>query len=80
MKRLSIPKSVRYWVLISVGIALAIASLTFFMMAISYMEHAMIATSLLTVFIGFVTLSSSLYVLRLAAYVYSVEAGSREEA
>jgi len=51
----------------------------FFFMSVGYMERALISTSLLTAFIGFSLLSSSLYVLRLSAYVYGVEAEGREE-
>lgn len=74
-----IPKVWRFLVLLSVGVTLIVMSIVFFLMAVSYMEKAMVATSFLTAFIGFTTLSSSLYILRLAAHVYGVEVGSSEK-
>lgn len=70
---------IRFWAFLGAGFALMVISAMMFFMAISYMEKAMVATSLLTAFIGFTTLSSSLYVLRLAAHVYGVEVGSSEK-
>lgn len=75
-----VPKVWRFLILLSLGVALIVMSVVFFLMAISYMERAMVATSFLAAFIGFTTLSSSLYVLRLAAHVYGVEVGSSEKA
>ncbi len=80
IKRISKPKIGKAYVFLAVGLALLILSTLFFFMSIGYMERALISTSLLTAFIGFSLLSSSLYVLRLSAYVYGVEVEEREEA
>lgn len=72
-------RAARFWIFVGVGIALVAVSILMFMMAIGYMQRAMVSTSLLTAFIGFTTLSSSLYVLRLAAHIYGVEVGSEEK-
>jgi len=74
--KLKINKAYLY---LAVGLALLVLSMMFFFMSVGYMERALISTSLLTAFIGFSLLSSSLYVLRLSAYVYGVEAEGREE-
>lgn len=60
--------------LLVAGIALLVFSIYVLLWSISYMERAMIATSLLTGLVGFSLLSASLYILRLAAYVYGVDA------
>lgn len=64
-----------YLVYLSLGVAMAILSVLFMVMSVGYMERAMVATSLVSMLIGFTLLSSSLYVLRLSSYVY---AASRE--
>ncbi|PUA33684.1 MAG: hypothetical protein B7O98_04530 [Zestosphaera tikiterensis] len=74
--KLKINKAYLY---LAIGLALLVLSMMFFFMSVGYMERALISTSLLTAFIGFSLLSSSLYVLRLSAYVYGVEAEGREE-
>ncbi|MCC6047059.1 MAG: hypothetical protein LM571_02600 [Desulfurococcaceae archaeon] len=61
--------------LLVVGVALLAVSIQLLLWSIAYMERAMVATSLLSALAGFSLLSASLYVLRLAAYVYGVEAG-----
>ncbi|MCS7110853.1 MAG: hypothetical protein RMI45_00570 [Ignisphaera sp.] len=60
--------------LLTAGLALLAFSIYVLMWSISYMERAMVATSLLTGLVGFSLLSASLYLLRLAAYVYGVDA------
>jgi len=67
------------FIYLSMGIALAVISILVLIWSIGYMERAMVGTSLLCAFIGFTLLSSSLYVLRLSAYVYALEKGSRSE-
>jgi len=64
--------------LLVVGVALLAISVQLLLWSIAYMERAMVATSLLSALAGFSLLSASLYVLRLAAYAYGVEAGGSE--
>ncbi len=59
--------------LLIAGLTLLIFSIYVLLWSISYMERAMVATSLLAGLIGFSLLSASLYLLRLAAYVYGVD-------
>jgi len=70
----------RTWVKIAtymaIGTILFSFSILFFLWSVSYMEHAMVATSLLSALIGFSLLSGSLYMFRLSAYVYGVEKGA----
>jgi len=65
-------------VLLALGIVLMFTSVVILLQSIGYMENAMVGTSLLTALVGFSLLSSSLYVLRLAAYVYATEQGRKE--
>ena len=65
----------RTYLFLGIGVALFISSILFFSWSIGYMQHAMIATSLLSALIGFSLLSGALYVFRLSAYVYGVERG-----
>jgi len=64
--------------LLVVGVALLVVSVQLLLWSIAYMEKAMVATSLLSALAGFSLLSAALYVLRLAAYAYGVEAGGSE--
>jgi len=64
--------------LLALGIVLMFTSMVILLQSIGYMENAMVGTSLLTALVGFSFLSSSLYVLRLAAYVYAAEQGRKE--
>jgi len=64
--------------LLVVGVALLAVSVQLLLWSVAYMERAMVATSLLSALAGFSLLSASLYVLRLAAYAYGVEAGESE--
>ena len=64
--------------LLVVGVALLAVSVQLLLWSVAYMERAMVATSLLSALAGFSLLSASLYVLRLAAYAYGVEAGKSE--
>ncbi|ADM27688.1 conserved hypothetical protein [Ignisphaera aggregans DSM 17230] len=67
------------YVYLSIGIVLIAIAILMLIWSIGYMERAMVGTSLLCTFIGFTLLSSSLYVLRLSAYVYALEKGSKGE-
>jgi len=58
-----------------IGALLFAFSILFFLWSVSYMQRAMVATSLLSALIGFSLLSGSLYMFRLSAYVYGVEKG-----
>ena len=60
---------------LSLGLILVALALVFMIWSIGYMERAFIATSLITLLIGFTLLSSGLYVLRLSAYIYASEKG-----
>ncbi len=71
--------SIKLYIYIAVGLALFVLSATFFVWSVSYMERAMIATSLLSALIGFSLLSGSLYMFRLSAYIYGVERGESEK-
>jgi len=67
--------SVKVYAYIAIGILLAATSILFFLWSISFMQRSYVATSLLSALIGFSTLSASLYLFRLSAYVYGVEKG-----
>lgn len=56
---------------IIMGILVLVLSLMFLLWSISYMERAMVASSLISILIGFTLLSAALYLLRLSAYVYA---------
>ncbi len=71
--------NIRLYIYIAVGLALFMLSAMFFVWSVSYMERAMIATSLLSALIGFALLSGSLYMFRLSAYIYGVEHAEREK-
>ncbi|MEM1526980.1 MAG: hypothetical protein QW775_08150 [Ignisphaera sp.] len=64
-----------YLIYLILGIVFAGFSIVFMMLSISYMERAMVATSLTSILVAFALLSSALYTLRLSSYVY---ASSRE--
>ena len=66
----------RWLVYMVVALILLLASGLFLLWSIGYMERGFIATSLLSALIGFTLLSSSLYALRLSAYVYSLSRGA----
>lgn len=68
-------KKYLYLIYLVLGIAFAGFSIVFMMLSISYMERAMVATSLVSILVAFALLSSALYILRLSSYVY---ASSRE--
>ncbi len=69
------------WVIYLVfSIVLGVFAVFFLSTSLSYMERAMIGSSLLSALIGFTLLSSSLYALRISAYVYSLIKGSENEA
>jgi len=72
--------NIKLYIYIAVGIALFALSATFFIWSVSYMERAMIATSLLSALVGFSLLSGSLYMFRLSAYIYGVESAESEKA
>ncbi|AFL66598.1 hypothetical protein [Desulfurococcus amylolyticus] len=72
-----------FQILIALGVSVLLLSLILMIQSIGYMEGAMVGASLLTALIGFSLLSASLYILRLAAYVYATdkrgESGEKEE-
>jgi len=61
------------------GLFTLLLSLYMLLLAVGYMERGMVGTSLLTALVGFTTLSSSLYLLRLSTYVYAVERKTEEK-
>lgn len=67
-----------YVIYLAIGIVMLALSVMFMMLSVSYMERAMVATSLISILIGFALLSSSLYVLRLSSYVYAATEKSEE--
>ncbi|MEM1611417.1 MAG: hypothetical protein QXQ57_07215 [Sulfolobales archaeon] len=69
---------IRLYIYVAAGLTLLSLSIMFFIWSIGYMEHAFIATALLSALVGFSLLSASLYVLRLSAYVYGVEQRDEE--
>lgn len=79
MPRLRISEEVRWVAYLALSILLLLASTLFLLWSISYMERGFVATSLLSALIGFTLLSSSLYTLRLSAYVYSLAKGAGSE-
>jgi hypothetical protein len=64
-----------YLIYLSLGLLLTSLAILFMVWSIGYMERAYIATSLITLLIGFTLLSSGLYLLRLSAYIYASEKG-----
>jgi len=60
----------------ALSIAVLAVSIYLLLASIGYMERGLVGTSLLSALIGFAMLSASLYIMRLAAYVYAVEKGS----
>ena len=64
-----------YLIYLSLGLLLTSLAILFMVWSIGYMERAFIATSLITLLIGFTLLSSGLYLLRLSAYIYASEKG-----
>jgi hypothetical protein len=79
MARFRVSVEVRWLVYLVISLVLLIASGLFLLWSISYMERGFIATSLLSALVGFTLLSSSLYALRLSAYVYSLSKGVESE-
>jgi hypothetical protein len=75
MKRLGRFKLRGFIPLLVVGLVVLALSIQVLLWSIAYMERAMVATSLMAGLVGFSLLSASLYILRLAAYAYGVEAG-----
>lgn len=62
--------------LLVIGVVVLLVAVQVLIWSIAYMERAMVATALISGLVGFSLLSASLYILRLAAYAYGVEAGS----
>jgi hypothetical protein len=58
------------------SIAVLVLSAYLLLASVGYMERGLVGTSLLTALIGFALLSTSLYIMRLAVYVYAAEKGS----
>lgn len=72
--RLSLRRYI-HLIYLSLGLILVGLAIVFMLWAVGYMERAFIATSLITLLIGFTLLSSGLYILRLSAYIYASEKG-----
>jgi len=70
---------IRFLIYLVIGVILLSASILALLWSIGYMQAGFVATSLLSALIGFTLLSSSLYILRLSAYVYAVEKGAGVE-
>ncbi|MEM2007505.1 MAG: hypothetical protein QXG17_03535 [Sulfolobales archaeon] len=75
MIRLRVPKIRGFLPLLVLGIVVLVVATQVLIWSIAYMERAMVATALMSGLVGFSLLSASLYILRLAAYAYGVEAG-----
>ena len=69
-------RKIKKWYLYMVfATASFILSVIFLLWSVYYMSNTMVGTSFLTALAGFAFLASSVQVLRIAAYVYSVESG-----
>jgi hypothetical protein len=79
MARFRVSEEARWMVYLGLSLVLLVASGLFLLWSVGYMERGSIATSLLSALIGFTLLSSSLYTLRLSAYVYSLSRGVEGE-
>lgn len=79
MSRFKLPKVRGFLPLLALAVAVLAVAIVVLMWSVAYMERAMVATALISGLVGFSLLSASLYILRLAAYAYGVEAegGSR---
>jgi len=73
MSRLEILRRSLLYLLPAISIAILAFSIYLLLASVGYMERGFIGTSLLSALIGFALLSASLYVMRLAAYVYASE-------
>lgn len=76
MTKLRKPRIRGFLPLLAIGVATLVISVQVLIWSIAYMERAMVATALISGLVGFSLLSASLYILRLAAHAYGVEAGS----
>ncbi len=79
MARFKISGEVRWMIYLVVSLLLLVVAGLFLLWSVGYMERGFIATSLLSALIGFTLLSSSLYILRLSAYIYSLSRGVEGE-
>lgn len=75
MIKLRVPRVRGFLPLMAVGVIVLVIAIQVLVWSIAYMERAMVATALISGLVGFSLLSASLYILRLAAYAYGVEAG-----
>lgn len=75
MIKLRAPRVRGFLPLMIIGVVVLAIAIQVLVWSIAYMERAMVATALISGLVGFSLLSASLYILRLAAYAYGVEAG-----
>jgi len=76
----SIDKSKKWIIYLGLAIIILFIAIQFLLWSLSYMERGLIATSLLSALIGFTVFSGSLYLLKISAYIYSIESKTEEEA
>ena len=69
-----LPRVRAFLPLLVVGLLVLALAVQVLLWSIAYMERAMVATALISGLVGFSLLSASLYILRLAAYAYGLEA------
>lgn len=75
MIKLRVPRVRGFLPFTVIGVVVLAIAIQVLVWSIAYMERAMVATALMSGLVGFSLLSASLYILRLAAYAYGVEAG-----
>lgn len=68
-------RSIKPYFYFAVGSAMLAFSFLFLLWSVSYMEVGKVATSLISALAGLSLLTSSLYLYRIAAYVYAAEKG-----
>jgi hypothetical protein len=73
MSKLVILRKSLLYLLPAISITILALSVYLLLASVGYMERGFIGTSLLSALIGFALLSASLYIMRLAAYVYAAE-------
>ena len=75
-----VDKSRKWTIYLGLAIIILFVAIQFLLWSLSYMERGLIATSLLSALIGFTIFSGSLYLLKISAYIYSIERGGEKEA
>lgn len=68
-------RSFKPYFYMAVATTMLAISIVFLLWSIGYMERGRVATSLMSALAGFTLLTGSLYVYRLASYVYAAEKG-----